>query len=436
MADQQKPPAGGKPAAGVAKTPGAQTTTPNQPLKAGSGGLKPAPSTSTRITLSKGRTKVGVNYKAQAKAEEQKKKEEEDRVASVPLEDRVYQLTGLKEQIPPGLFKDFLDKIFHALALSDTSLSILGAFSNIDVTAERVCQVIRANPYYENVFLRVIETLGKRQEMPSLEGAVVLLGMQNFRNLIISTQAVRTVVGNHVEWDKEGKLKLLPNDILKYAIRAEDHLLTTKSAYSDTAYAAGLVFDLLVLVSAVHAQDKKKHAAFIDNVFNHGMRTAQIGLELVKLIPDFGFKKYIFAACLLHDVGKVCTALINPDYLNFLEEGRKKEWPRAVHDYVENTKFNVHHSVFGGLVCFSNRMFRPIEKVIECHHSPYLLYHKNKNLFQLASLVCLSTNIANHFKKTDRVDDPIVQQWKGVELRDFKIDMRSVVKSVAESIQI
>jgi len=426
-----QPAAAQKPAVKLgAPAPATGATRPGIPLR-GQNPQRPQQVPSSRVTLSKGRTKVGVSFKSQDKIEEERK-EVEQKLVQVPIEERVFEIPGMKEVAESPLFTDFHEKIAPKIKLAETSWTILEAFSNIDVTAEKVSQAIKGNPYYEYLFQKVIEGMAKREEMPSIEGSIVLLGMQNFRNLIIALQASRSVMGTHAEWDKDGKLKIAPNDVLKYAVKTEEILINSKSEYSDTAYAAGLLFDVLGMIAGVVCQDKKRAAAFLDTVYAHGLRSAQIALEMAKLLPDFGFKKYVFSSCLIHDIGKICLAILNPDYITFCEDAKKKEWPRPVRQFAELEKFGIDHSVIGNQVCYLFKIFRPLEKVVLFHHSPHLLKSRNANLFQIACIVDLATNIANNFKKIEKLDDPILSTWKGLELRDFRIEFKTLADAVAK----
>ena len=428
-----------KPGTSGQKLPGSSTPAkPAAPVGFG----RPAPvasnkpGTPSRVTLSKGHSKIGVNFKAQERKSDEERKAREEQEAQVPVEDRVFAALGIKDAPKAPEVFSLLDKVAPKLVLPDTSWYILEAFSNIDVTAEKVSHILKANPYFEDLFYRVVTSLSKREVMPSLEGAIVLLGMQNFRNLMIAAQLQRSVLGTHPEWDKDGKLKLTPAEFLKYALKTEEQLVNKKNEYSDTAYAAGLVFDVLAAVTNAVCEDKKKVLGFLDAVYNHGMRTAQIATEIAKCVPDLGFQKYVFSAALIHDIGKVGMAIVRPNYINFLEEMRKKEISRPIRNYLEPETMGLDHSVIGALVCHFYRMFRPLEKVVQFHHEPYLLRSRNKNLFPITALICLATNIANNFKKTDKSDDPVVSLWKGPELQDFRVDMRGVVNAVAKNVQI
>ncbi len=206
---------------------------PGQPAPQGKEGA-PSPGTG-KVTLSKGGPKVGGGLLAQMKAS---KGIEDERV-----EDAVLALPQMKSAYAVPMLHAFLEKIAPRIMLPRTSYGILKSFGNIDVTAEKVAQCLKANPYYQYQFFKTIRSMGKREELPSTEGAVILLGMQNSRNLIVSLQLLRTVRGGHPEWSKDNKLKFAPQDIVKYALKTEETLQGNRSAYSDTAYSAGLLFD-------------------------------------------------------------------------------------------------------------------------------------------------------------------------------------------------
>lgn len=348
------------------------------------------------------------------------------------IEERAFAIRSVREAQEPPIFARFIEKIVPKIQLRDTTRAILDAFSNIDVKAERVAQIIQANPYYEYLFFRVIQSLSKRENVDRLESAIVLLGMQNSRNLLVALQALRMVRGGHPEWTKEGKLKVQPNDVLRYALRTEEALAGNKDSYADTAYAAGLIFDILTLVadqvSTLPPPEKKKLFAYIDGVYLHGLRSAQLAAEIAKNMPELGFRKYVFSACLIHDIGKIVLAILEPSYLAFLEECGKKGLARNVRLFAETRRFGVNHALIGALCCEYFRTFHSIGKVIQYHHEPFLLRGGKSGLGQLASVVSLATNMASNFKKVDKADDPVLALWKGPELQTFPIDARSMIQ--------
>jgi HD-like signal output (HDOD) protein len=218
--------------------------------------------------------------------------------------------------------------------------------------------------------------------------------------------------------------------VLKYALKTEELLAGNKDAHPDMAYVAGLLFDILVLLAQELASDKKKAVAYIDHVYTHGVRTAQIGVELAKSLPDFAYSRYVFSSCLVHDVGKCLLAILSPEYLPYIDEAGKRNLPRAVRHFAEAQRFGIHHAMLGSLVCNAYQMLRPVERAILFHHEPFHLKSGNKNLFQLCSLICLATNMANYYKRVEKSDDPVLGYWRGPELKDFRIDTQSILATV------
>lgn len=350
------------------------------------------------------------------------------------IEEKVFSLPGyppMKEAVPPPILKDFIDKFVPRFRTPGTMRLMLEAFSNIDVNAERVAQIISSNPYYEHHFLKFIASHGRKEAIDRLDSAVVLFGMQNSRNLVLALQALRMVRGGHPEWTPEGKLRTTPSEVLRYALRTEETLINRKDEYADTGYAAGLMFDLLALIAGELAHDKKKAVAFVDQVFQHSLRTGLIAFEIAKAFPELGYRKFIFSAGLLHDIGKVVMAILSPDYIPFAERAAKLGLTRYERHFAERRQFGLDHAFLGGLCCEFLPTFTSIGEAIQFHHEPYLLRGGKTGLGQLASLVCLSTNISNNFRKPSQSTDPVLQLWSGPEMRGFAVSPEELIEAVA-----
>jgi HD-like signal output (HDOD) protein len=350
----------------------------------------------------------------------------------IPSVKKIEESLGTNSQ--SHLFVRFMTEIYPVLDLPKTTQYVLEAFSSRDVTAEKVSLALKENASIENVFFRIIESTGKRADTPSLEAAVVLIGMQNSRNLIVAMQLLRSVAVP-LEWSKEGKLKTSASEQLKYALKTEEAAagpggVNAKEEYTDLAFSAGLIFDVFVLLAS-KSENKKKLLAYIEEIYNQSFKTATIAAEVVKEMPQFGFRRLFFAACLLHDVGKIGMAILDPKYLEFSELCAKKALPRHIRRFAEAKSFGLNQSLLGATTCYSVSLFSPFARAILYQHEPFLLGTRKKNLYQLAALVSLSTNIAAQFKKIDKVDDPIIGVWKGPELKDFKLDTANLLKAVS-----
>lgn len=394
---------------------------------------KAKPDPNSRNTTGPTPGAAGVNPLAKPRGSESGTQSPAGGEASEFIERKVANMPRMAAFTATPMFKEFIEKVCPRIHLARTSRAILDAFASPDVTAEKVAQCIRGNPYFEYQFLQIVQNLTKREELPKLEGAIVMLGMQNARNTLLGLQLHRSVRGLHPEWDKDGKLKMQPKDLVQFAVKTELHLDLIKDPYADIGYAAGLLFDvLLALSNEIAVGDKKKTAAYIGSLFEHGLRAAKIANLLSQRLPDFSFRKYAFAAGLLHDCGKAVLAMLHPQYLTFTEECQKREIPRGLRLLAEQSTFGMSHALLSGICCHYFSVFRQINKALIYHHDPYLL-RPQRNLYQLASVVCLATNAANHIKRVEKADDPVLALWRSPEVRDFKIDNRDLMAAVAKA---
>lgn len=196
-------------------------------------------------------------------------------------ENREEIIEGLKSQSwtegvePNSLFQAFLTEVYPRISLAATSYQTLEAFINVDVTAEKIGSYLTKNQYYEDMYLRVIQALG-REELPSTNAAVVLLGMQRSRNFIVALQLFRTVYQKHPEVSAEGKLDFKPEDYLKFALKTEETAVNMKDRYADTAYAAGLIFDYLNEIAVAKELDESVQS-YIAGVYGNGLKAAKVG---------------------------------------------------------------------------------------------------------------------------------------------------------------
>lgn len=335
---------------------------------------------------------------------------------------------------PASLFVRFWEELASLLSLGHTSHLVLDAFSNVDVTAERIGQFLAANPYYEEQFFRQIRALSKREDQPSATAAVVLLGMQRSRDLIISLQIYKTIHGKTPPWTPEGKLEFAPKDLLKHAQKAEELAAAAKDSYADTSYAAGILFDVLAQVAAAKEMDPKV-GEFITSVFRHSVRTAALCRELATVVTDTGLNKYVGPAGLVHDIGKAAMAVLEPKYVEFIEAVAQKETPRQVRMFLEKQRFGVTHDVLGALCCEQLPVLRPIAKAVLYHHRPYFLKQRQPKLQTFANILCLATNMANDFKKPESADDAVYRRWKGPELKDLNMGNEKMLGVIQKAMQ-
>lgn len=357
-------------------------------------------------------------------------------VRRIPIEEEILKLF---EGIPPRSIPEltrFWSELAPKLSLPALSQSVLEAFSNIDVTAERVGQILARNGYYADQFQKIVDSMGKREETPSLESAVVLLGMTNSRNLILALQMQRSLTGKHPEWKvvppkKEPALQIKPSEWLKYAIRTEEPLMAAKSPYADTAFAAGLIFDWF----AAYAKQENRTdlTPYIEIVYTHSLKTAKIASHLALGIPELADSKWVFSAALLHDIGKLVMAVYFPNYSRFMELCGKRALPREVRHYAERERYKVDHATLGGAVCSLVPVFQTVAPVVRQSHHPFLLKKQPGGLYSLAQLIAFASSIATQSKKPEKDSDPIIETWRGKEVLDLQFPLLKLQEAVALS---
>lgn len=333
------------------------------------------------------------------------------------------------------IFNRFIREVGFNLHLPPTTRRIIKGFSDIDVKTESIVKILNANPYYEHLFLEVVKSMSTHSELDA-RSAVLRLGMQHTRNLLCALQLFRLVRSAHPALDQNGKLTLSPSDILKYALLAEQAVPNNKKdpfSYPDTAYAAGVLFDILIGLATQKMNCSKKVIGYIDEIFSHGMRTAIVGVELARSMPDFAHKKHVFGACLIHDCGKIVMAMLNPAYLDFVAKCQKEDLPRTLRQYAERQRFGFGHEVFSFLCASFFPIFGVVKESLLYHHEPYLLPSSKRAQQGLVNLICLSTNIANQFNKPADSNDPLIEKWKGLELQGFKINNKDIVEAVGRA---
>ncbi|MBL7716806.1 MAG: HDOD domain-containing protein [Bdellovibrionales bacterium] len=375
-------------------------------------------------------------------------------MAELTLEQKITSFAHLKK--PPFEAKPYLvfvNELAPRLSLKTLSQTILEAFATPDVKAERIVNALKLNPYYLQLFERVLKFRSKRKEFASLDSGVVLLGMQNSRNLILALQSYRSSHLAHPELDASGETKFDPTQKLYFALRCEDWVnsipIKERPITPDVAFAAGMIFDMLHWISEdwitpilgkndresdEFKEHHRKFRTYIQQVFTHSLQSAAIGFELMKRVPDFSYKKLVIPACLLHDIGKVAFAMIDPTYVKFQDGIKKLQTGRPLRFFAENQQYGVNHAVLSVMACHGFKVFRQMEKAILHHHHPHLLKGE-KNHFLLASIISVASNMASHFRPVV-AGDALVQEWLGLELKGGALVPDSVVAEVSMKVTL
>lgn len=322
------------------------------------------------------------------------------------------------------------------LRLPLTSRKILEAFINIDVNTETVSRIVQRNQYLEVALLREIKALGLKDNTPTLKAAIALLGMQRVRDFLCALQIIRWAGNKYPKIDKDGKVDFRPSELLQYALRTEEFASMRRIDYVDTAYAAGMMFDIMLYLGKDVFGASRGYEEFVAEIFKHSLRAARIGTEIAKSFKNLGFSKYVFAACLIHDIGKLAMYLLYPpttpnSYHLFLGDLKKKPQKREVAHFAEAKRFGATHEYYGAQMAYFFQLLRSIEKPLLFHHDPYLI-RSNRDVFNFACLISLASNMANNFRSPKDSKDPVYEAWFTSEMSDFRVDPKLLLLIMAK----
>lgn len=337
------------------------------------------------------------------------------------------------------IFQEFHQKIVEPLRVLRTSQRVLEEFVDADVNSEAVAKIIQRNQYVEFMLLQEIRALGLKENTPSLHGAIALLGMQRVRNFVCALQLITGVLKRHPGVSADGKPDFKAEDFLKYAVRTGEYASSRRLAFPDAAYAAGMVYDILIAIGREVFQAAKTFEEYVTEVYKHGMRAAIVAAEVSKSLKGFTFGRHVFAACLIHDVGKLAMELLfasGPNsYTAFRAELGKKPLKRPVRHFVESKRFGLTHEYYSAQMAHSFFMFRSAERAILFHHDPYTVHSVNKDLYQFSALIALASNMASNFRIPKDSNDPVYKEWLPIELKDFKIDHKLLLATMSKVVR-
>ncbi len=357
-------------------------------------------------------------------------------MASAPAHERALAVPGVAafSKTCPAIVLEYFEKLSSRLRLGLTARRVLDAFGSIDVKSDRITEFLEANPYYGSLFLAHVQAVSRRENLPGIAASVVLLGMENSRNLLVALQIQKMVHGGSPSRKDSGQIEIGPKEMLKSAIAAETALQAlpnAQGAYPETAYLGGLVFDILQMLAAAMHPSNKALPELINRVRLHGATAGQFAFSLTSSLQDFSFKKYVRPTAMIHGAGKAVMALLRPEeYVKFDELMLDRKPPLALRIQLERETFGADHALMGYLLARDLGIFRQVEQALLHYHQPYMLA-RNKSLGQLASMTLLASNVASDKRKPTTDKDPIYRTWMSHELDDFPVTNEAILKAMA-----
>lgn len=155
--------------------------------------------------------------------------------------------------------------------------------------------------------------------------------------------------------------------------------------------------------------------------WKHQFFVAMIGKELSRM-TDVGTPDNIFTVGLLHDIGKLITAMRRPD-----------DW-QAIHDLVEAEEMSsiqaedeywgLDHAVVGSLVLRSWDLPADLVEPVNWHHSPALAPEHSNEAF----VICLADSVAHAIEDPEGTFTEMVEEL----CAEVEVDMDDVMEIAGE----
>ncbi len=330
-------------------------------------------------------------------------------------------------KIDSEILKQFQTRFAQVANMPPVVSKVLEEFSDVDIKADRIANTIRRNQYYEHWLIQEIKALGLKDNVPSLDAAIVLLGMQNVREFICALYLIRAALGRKPTVGKDGKLDPKPKDLLKFAVKTEEYVQARRLQNTDTAFAAGLLFDIVAITAREHFKASKTFDELLGEVYKQGLRAAMIGLEISKTMKSFAYTRYAFSACLLRDIGKlVMHAFFAEKYDKLRSDLQKKPVNRVVRMFLEERHFGFTHEYLSSELVWNYKILRPAARPILYHHEPFLC-SPPADQQAFSGLVGLASQISANYRIPKDTSDPVFNTWFAPETSRLQVDRKAIV---------
>lgn len=332
--------------------------------------------------------------------------------------------------------------LFLPLRLGRTAHDTLQEFIDVDVSASDLARILNDNQAYRDLFFRFVsqktakiekpkegEAKGKEEPPSPTHRLVNLLGMLGSRNLILALRIHRLAEGKF-PFDEEGKLDIKAGDYLKLALEAEDSFQRNKLEYSETAYAAGVYFDLC---RRLYGKDDglKKLEPYYKRTWTRAYRTGVLAYFLAEKLAGFT-PKYALAAGMMVHVGKLHLAKWKESegYAEFEESlDTNPAIPMIGRLLLERDKFGVAQEEIGSHTLRYFDVFKLVLPAVRYYREPYCLRGVDELNHKLAVLLWLADSMARSWKMPVDEKDPVFNDWTYPGLGTLKI-RRSLLMEV------
>ncbi len=245
------------------------------------------------------------------------------------------------------------------------------------------------------------------EPIKTLAQAVSTLGRERVRNFIFAHTLNRIFAP---QADAHYKNYQTSVKSLRRALEGESTARQNKLEKPEIGFTCGLIFDFFEQAMFHDANLKKKFESFFENQWRHGLRTAIIATELanssrVKITSS----RNLFAAGLLHDIGKLMLASSNPEtYQSLLLDCKVLQKKSPLNDDyevdLENESLKIAHPELASLFLWQFEPLRELEGIAEYHHDFGLLPIRNAELNVMEVILSVADRLALFLDQSNVLD--------------------------------
>ena len=254
--------------------------------------------------------------------------------------------------------------------------------------------------------------------MPLAE-KIRLAGINNSASFLIAYK-----IADHIQCKLTGKdpktnrLVLPPEQILKFAYRARA-TIGDDGRYKDSAFAAGLVYDLLslIILTDLSMALQSKLLNYLELRFTRGIELTLMAVQVARTKKKLGLEKLLAWTCLTREASKVAMAIYYPEYIDFTKITEKHKLPVSVRTLADEVKFGGSYPSFGYILSLGFNDFIAARKALLRFDTPQILIRDNlSDDFDLAAISMLAGHLTrNH----------IAAKKEGDGKGDKKVDSKS-----------
>lgn len=188
----------------------------------------------------------------------------------------------------------------------------------------------------------------------------------------------------------------LATDILKIANSAAYNPVVPIAGLKQAVVRLGLAGCQSLIITSSYASLLKRLSIQQEQIctilWKHSYDTALLSKYLNEMF-QLGFDGEEFACGLIHDIGRVLLAIVDPEQFADADRLDFDETPESLKS--EEAIWGTDHCRFGAWYALRQKLPHPIPEVILRHHAPQRSLHQER----LISLIAVADHMANHLER-------------------------------------